>query len=137
MRGYGSGCGWGPGGFSGERVASAMRALLIPVDGPSAVVGVAGGGGTRFLRSLRSLIGAEQVERFRVTGRWEFWVDEDGRAAGKAVNKLATRVARDFGVPFSFLGSVVVTGVDDGAEGWISLAPGQVDAILRRIAQAP
>jgi hypothetical protein len=32
---------------------------------------------------LRSLIGAEQVERFRVTGRWEFWVDEDGRAAGK------------------------------------------------------
>ncbi len=115
-----------------------MRALLIPVDGPSAVVGVAdGGGGTRFLRSLRSLIGAEQVERFRVTDRWEFWVDEDGRAAGKAVNEPATRVARDFGVPFSFLGSVVVTGVDDGAEGWISLAPGQVDAILRRVAQAP
>lgn len=113
-----------------------MRGLLIPVDGLPAVVGVVGGGGARFLRSLRSLIGAEQVERFRVTDRWEFWVDEDGGVAGKAVNEPATRIARDFGVPFSFLGSVVVTGVDDGAEGWISLAPGQVDAILRRVAQA-
>jgi hypothetical protein len=111
--------------------------LLIPVDGPSALVSVAGGGDARFLRSLRSLIGAQQVERFRVTVRWEFWVDEDGRAAGKVVNELATRVARDFGVPFSFLGTVVVTGVDDDGEGWRSLSSGQADAILRRVAQAP
>ena len=114
-----------------------MKGLLIPVDGPSVVVGVAGGGGARFLRSLRMLIDAERVERFRVTGRWEFWVDEDGRAAGKLVNEPATRVARDFGVPFSFLGSVVVTGVDDDGEGWRALSPGQADAILRRVARAP
>jgi hypothetical protein len=40
-------------------------------------------------------------------------------------------------VPFSFLGTVVVTGVDDDAEGWRSLSPGQADAILGRDAQAP
>jgi Domain of unknown function (DUF3846) len=127
----------GSGGFSGERVASVMRELLIPVDGPSAVVGVADGGGARFLRSLRSLIAAERVERFRVTNRWEFWVDEDGQAAGKVANESATRIARDFGVPFSFLGTVVVTGVDDDREEWRSLSPGQADAILRRVAQPP
>ena len=114
-----------------------MRGLLIPVDGVPAVVGVAGGEGARFLRSLRSLAGAEQVERFRVSGRWEFWVDEDGQAAGKVVNEPATRVARDFGVLFSFLGTVIVTGVDDDGEGWRSLSPGQADVILRRVAQAP
>lgn len=62
------------------------------------------------MRSLRSLIVAECVERFRVTDRWEFWVDEDGRSAGKPVNQAATRVGRDFGVQFDFLGSVVITG---------------------------
>ena len=113
-----------------------MRGLLIPVDGVPAVVGVAGGEGARFLRSLRSLVGAEQVERFRVTSRWEFWVDEDGQAAGKVVNEPATRVAHDFGVPFSFLGTVVVTGVDDNGEGRRSLSPGQADAIIRCVAQA-
>jgi len=67
------------------------------------------------MRSLRALIGAERVEwveRFRVTDRWEFWVDEDCRAVGKAVNEAAMRVARDFGASFSPLGSVVVTGAD-------------------------
>jgi hypothetical protein len=113
-----------------------VRALLIPVDRLPEVVSVAGGGDVRFMRSLRVLVGAGCVERFRVTGRWEFWVDEDGRAAGKAVNAAATRVARDFGVPFSFLGDVVVTGVDDDADGWRSLSPGQVSAILWRVAQA-
>lgn len=63
-----------------------MKALVVPVDGPPAVVAVAGGGGARFMRSLRTLIGAEFVEPFRVTDRWEFWLDEDGRSAGKVVN---------------------------------------------------
>jgi hypothetical protein len=91
------------------------------------------------MRSLRALIGAERVEwveRFRVTDRWEFWVDEDCRAAGKAVNEAAMRVARDFGASFSPLGSVVVTGADDDVAGWRSLSPGQVDVILRRVAGA-
>jgi hypothetical protein len=94
------------------------------------------------MRSLRALIGAERVEwvewveRFRVTDRWEFWVDEDCRAVGKAVNEAAMRVARDFGASFSPLGSVVVTGADDDVAGWRSLSPGQVDVILRRVAGA-
>jgi hypothetical protein len=88
------------------------------------------------MRSLGALIGAECVERFRVTDRWEFWLDEDGRAAGKAVNEAATRVARDFGVRFDLCGSVVVTGADDGAAGWVPLSAGQVDAILQRVAEA-
>lgn len=127
----------GCGGFP-RRVGGlcAVKGLLIPVDGLPVVVGVAGGEGGRFLRSLRSLIGAECVERFRVTDRWEFWLDEDGRAAGKVVNEPATRIARGFGVPFSFLGSVVVTVVDDGAVGRRSLTCGQVDAILRLVTQA-
>jgi hypothetical protein len=49
-----------------------VRALLIPVDGSPEVVHLAGGGGVRFMRSLRALIVAECVERFRVTDRWEF-----------------------------------------------------------------
>ena len=89
------------------------------------------------MRSVRALLGAGCAERFRVTDRWEFWLDEDGRAAGKAVNEAATRVARDFGVRFDLCGDVVITGVDDGAAGWGSLLPGQVDAILRRISGAP
>jgi len=117
-------------------VACAVRALLVPVGGPPEVVDLAGGGDARFTRSLRALLGAGCAERFRVTDRWEFWLDEDGRAAGKAVNEAATRVARDFGVRFDLCGDVVITGVDDGAAGWGSLSPGQVDAILRRITGA-
>jgi hypothetical protein len=56
--------------------------------------------------------------RFRVTGRWEFWVDENGRSAGKPVSQAATRVGRDFGVRFDFLGNAAITGVDGDAAGW-------------------
>lgn len=115
---------------------SAVRALLVPVDGPPEVVDVAVGRGARFVRSLRARIGAELVERFRVTDQWEFWADEDGRTAGKAVNQAATRVGRGFGVQFDFCGNVVITGVDDDAAGWADLSPAQVDAILLRIAGA-
>jgi len=86
------------------------------------MVRVAGGSDVRVMRSLRALVGAKCVERFRVTDRWEFWLDEDGRSAGKPVNLAATRVGRGFGVQFDFLGSVVITGVDDDAEGWADLS---------------
>jgi hypothetical protein len=76
------------------------------------------------MRSLRALIVAECVERFRVTDGWEFWLAEDGRAAGKAVNQAATRVGRDFGVQFDFCGIVVITGVDDDAAGAGGFVPG-------------
>jgi protein-L-isoaspartate(D-aspartate) O-methyltransferase len=71
------------------------------------MVDLADGRGTELMRSLRSLIGAECVEQFRVTGRWELWLDENGWAAGKPVNQAATRIARDFGAQFSRCGSVV------------------------------
>jgi hypothetical protein len=84
-------------------VATAVRVVLVPVEGPPEVVSLAAGRGIGFMRSLRTLIGAEWVERIRITGRWEFWLDEDGLAAGKMVNRTATRVARDFGARFSLL----------------------------------
>jgi len=115
----------------------AVRALLVPVGGPPEVVDLAGGGGLRFMRSLRALIGAECVERIWLTDRWEFWLDEDGAAAGKPVNQAATLVARAFGARFSLRGAVVVAGLDKDADAPAALSPGQVDAILRRITGAP
>jgi hypothetical protein len=70
-----------------------VKALLIPVDGPPREVDLPGGG-TRFMRSLKALIGTECAERIRVTSRWEAWLDEDGAAAGKPVNQAATLVAQ-------------------------------------------
>ena len=93
-----------------------MKALLIPVDGPPREVDLPGGG-TRFMRSLKALIGTECAERIRVTSRWEAWLDEDGAATGKPVNQAATLVAQSFGFESSILGPVVIVGVDkDTAE---------------------
>lgn len=89
------------------------------------------------MRSLRALIGAGSLERFRVTDRWEFWLDEDGRSAGKPVNHAATRVGRGFGVQFDFFGSVVITGVDEDAEGWADLSQEQVHAIFQQVTGVP
>ena len=69
-----------------------MKALFIPVDGPPRELDLPGGG-TRFMRSLKALIGTECAERIRVTSRWEAWLDEDGAAAGKPVNQAATLIA--------------------------------------------
>jgi len=97
------------------------------------MVRLAGGSDIRFMRSLRALIGAESVERFRVTDRWEFWLDEDGRSAGKPVNHAATRVGRGLGVQFDFLGSVVIAGADDDAEGRADLSQEQVSVIFQQV----
>jgi hypothetical protein len=51
-----------------------VKALLIPVDGPPREVDLPGGG-TRFMRSLKALIGTECAERIQVTSRWEAWLD--------------------------------------------------------------
>lgn len=64
------------------------------------------------MRSLKELIGTECAERIQVTSRWEAWLDEDGVVAGKPVNQAATLLARSFGFEFSFLGPVVIVGVD-------------------------
>jgi hypothetical protein len=69
-----------------------MKALLIPVDGPPRAVDLPGGGGARFMRSIRTLIGTRCAERNRITSRWEAWLDEDGAAAGKPPNQAATLV---------------------------------------------
>jgi hypothetical protein len=114
-----------------------VRAVLVPVEGLPEVVDLAGGEGIWFMRSLRALVGAEHVERIRITDRWEFWLDEDGWAAGKAVNQAATRVARGFGARFSLRGTVVITGADDGAAGSAALSRAQADAIVRRVTAVP
>ena len=85
-----------------------MKALLIPVDGPSRVVDLADGGGTRFMRSLRTLIGTRCAGRIWITDRWEAWLDEDSATTGKPPNRAATLVARDFGAQFSLCGTVAI-----------------------------
>jgi hypothetical protein len=107
-----------------------VKALLIPVDGPPREVGLPGGG-TRFMRSLKALIGTDCAERIQVTSRWEAWLDEDGAAAGKQVNQAATRLARSFGWEPSLLGTIVIVGLDDATMP-AALSPAQVDAVLRR-----
>jgi hypothetical protein len=110
-----------------------VKALLIPVDGPPRVVDLADGGGIRFMRSLRALIGAPCVERIWITDRWEAWLDEDGTAAGRPVNQAATLVARSFGARFSLCGTVVIAGLDKDTAMPAGLSPAQVDATLKRI----
>ena len=114
-----------------------MKALLVPVDGPPKVVDLADGGGIRFMRSLRALIGTPCAERIWITDRWEAWLDEDGAATGKPVNQAATRVVHAFGAQFSLRGTVVITGLDKDTTASATLTPSQVDALLRRISGAP
>jgi hypothetical protein len=113
-----------------------VKALFIPVDGPPREVDLPGGG-TRFMRSLKALIGTECAERIRVTSRWEAWLDEDGAATGKLVNQAATRLAQSFGWQLSLLGPVVIVGLGKNADRPAALSQDQAGAILRRIASAP
>lgn len=85
------------------------------------------------MSSLRALIGTGCVERIRVTSRWEAWLDEDGAAAGKPVDQAATLVARSFGFDFSFLGVVVIVGVDKDTAESAALSPAQAGAILEKV----
>jgi hypothetical protein len=109
-----------------------VKALLIPVDGPPREIDLPGGG-TRFIRSLKALIGTDCAEGIQVTSRWEAWLDEDGAAAGKPVNHAATVAAWSFGFEFSFLGPVVIVGVDKDTAGPAALSPAQAGAILEKI----
>jgi Domain of unknown function (DUF3846) len=109
-----------------------VKALLIPVDGPPREVDLPGGR-PRCMRSIRVLIGTECAERIQVTSRWEAWLDEDGAAAGKPVNHAATVIARSFGFEFSFLGPVVIVGVDMDTAEPADLSPAQARAILEKI----
>jgi hypothetical protein len=84
------------------------------------------------MRSLKALIGTDCAERIQVTTRWEAWLDEDGAAAGKPVNQAATLVARSFGFEFSFLGPVVIVGVDKDTTEPAALSPAQSGASSRR-----
>jgi Domain of unknown function (DUF3846) len=110
-----------------------VKALLIPVDGPPRLVVLPRGGGTRFMRSLRALIGTGCAERIWITSRWEAWLDEDGTAAGKPVNHAATLVAQSFGFEFSLRGPVVIVGLDKDTAEPAALSPAQAGAILEVI----
>lgn len=113
-----------------------MKALLIPIDGPPGEVDLPGGS-TRFMHSLRALIGTKHAERIQVTSRWEAWLDEDGAATGRPANHAATLIARSFGFQFSFLGPVVIVGVDKDTAEPAALSPTQAGAILERIREPP
>jgi hypothetical protein len=119
-----------PGGR--KRQGRGMKALLIPIDGPARVVDLPGGGGTRFMNSLRALIGTDCAERIWITTRWEAWLDENGTSAGRQVNEAATRLAQSFGWQFSLAGPVVIVGLNQDT-GPAALSPGQIDAILEKI----
>jgi hypothetical protein len=109
-----------------------VKALLVPADGPPRAADLPDGGGTRFMRSLRTLIGTRCAERIWITSRWEAWLDEDGAAAGKPDNQAATLLARSFGFEFSLRGTVVIVGLDKDTA-VAALSPDQVDAILKKI----
>jgi hypothetical protein len=109
-----------------------VKALLITLDGPPREVDLPGGG-TRFMRSLKVLIGTKCAERIQVTSRWDAWLDEDGATAGKPVNHAATVVARSFRFEFSFLGPVVIVGVDKDTAEPAALSPAQAEAIIEKI----
>lgn len=110
-----------------------MKALLIPADGPPREADLPDGGGIRFMRSLRKLIGTDCAERIQVTTRWEAWLDENGSAADRPVNEAVSRVARDYGTECALLGTVVITGLDHAGEP-ASLSPVQAGIVLGKIA---
>jgi hypothetical protein len=72
-------------------------------------------GGGQFMTSLKALVGG-WAERLWITSRWEAWLDEDGRSAGKPVNRTATRPAQSFGWQAILLGLVVIVGLDKDAD---------------------
>jgi hypothetical protein len=67
-----------------------------------------------------------------VPNRWEAWLDEDGVAAGKPVNRATTFLARSFGWQCSLCGPVVVTGLDKN-KAPAELPAGQASVILVKI----
>lgn len=109
-----------------------MKALLIPVSGPPRPVDLPDGGGTRFMRSLRTLIGTRYAERIWITSRWEAWLDEDGSAAGKQANQAATLLAQSYGWQLSLLGTVVIVGLDKDTNKPTELSQAQIDVITRK-----
>ncbi|MGH3270611.1 MAG: DUF3846 domain-containing protein, partial [Trebonia sp.] len=109
-----------------------MKALLIPADGLPREADLPAGGGTRFMRSLRKLIGTECAERIWITDRWEAWLDEDSAAVGKPVNQAATLLAQSFGFRLDLRGTVVIIGLDKEPDRPVSLSPAQIDVILQR-----
>lgn len=122
-----------PSGARREGPGREMNALLIPVDGPPRPVALPGPGGTRFMRSLRAIVGADCAERLWITDHWEAWLDEDSAAAGKPVNQAATFLAQSFGYRSNLRGTVVIIGLDKEPDRPVGLSPTQIDVILQRI----
>ena len=117
---------------SREEPRRGMKALLIAVEGPPREVDLPRGGGGRFMSSLTALIGADFIERLWIATRWEAWLDENGRTAGKQVNEAATRLAQSFGWESPLPGTVVIVGLDGDREP-VALSPVQATAILEKL----
>jgi hypothetical protein len=109
-----------------------MKALFIPEEGGATVIEIRDGA-PGFLRDLYAALAAEAVEAVPLTGQWSAWVDEEGIRAHRGVNRGATGLARDVGMPVDLRGPVVLLGVD-GAEGRsIGLTGDQVEGVCRRL----
>lgn len=108
-----------------------MKAVLIPVDEPPREIDLPNGG-SRFMRSIRALIGTDCAERIHVTSRWEAWLDENGASAGKPVNQAATLLAQSFGWQLSLCGATVIVGLDETTDTPTDLAPHQIQVMLRK-----
>ena len=55
-------------------------------------------------------VSARSVECVDITDERAAWLDEDGSATGRPVNRAATRIAHAYGAPFTFHGPVVILG---------------------------
>ena len=63
--------------------------------------------------ALRAVIGCAMVEAVALDGGVNVWVDENGIAAGRALNAAASWLAQELhGVPIPLRGTVVFTGFD-------------------------
>ncbi|NUK00327.1 DUF3846 domain-containing protein [Streptomyces lunaelactis] len=95
------------------------------------------GAGSRFLRSLRAIIGAECAECVAVTDRWDAWLDEESAVRRRPLNEAATRLAHDYGARVRLRGTVVIVGADRGANVSVGLSPDQIDTLRCRATDAP
>lgn len=86
------------------------------------------------LPALRSVLGCATVETVALDGGVNVWVDENGIAAGPAVNAPASLLAQELhGVPIPLRGTVVLTGFDPETGRAKALTGVQCAGIRRRL----
>jgi hypothetical protein len=110
-----------------------MKALSIDLHGRVADVELSADRSTSIVRGLRAVIGCSMVERLVVDGGLALWADENGIAEGRAVNRSASVLARELGVPMRLHGPVVVTGAVGQWGRTVGLRGAQIADLRRRL----